>query len=97
MQYGLWSQKRDARALPPESPWLDLIDWESSVFDIGFRNFTPCCPLAFLTSLRFIDAFMDAVCHLSSEATHLRHLLKLFLLKCTLPSKTVSQFCIDEP
>ena len=56
------------RMYPPESPWLDRIDWESSVFDDGFRNFTPCCPLAFLTSLRSIDAFMDAFCHLSSEA-----------------------------
>jgi hypothetical protein len=56
------------RMYPPESPWLDRIDWESSVVDDGFRNFTPCCPLAFLTSLRSMDEFMDAFDELASEA-----------------------------
>lgn len=56
------------RMYPPESPWLDRIDWESSIIDDGFRNFTPGCPLSFLTSLRSIDDFMEAFDALSSEA-----------------------------
>ena len=56
------------RMYPPESPWLDRIDWESSIVDDGFRNFTPCCPLAFLTSLRSMDEFMNTFDELASEA-----------------------------
>lgn len=56
------------RMYPPESPWLDRVDWESSIVDDGFRNFTASCPLAFLSSLRSIDDFVAAFENLATEA-----------------------------
>jgi hypothetical protein len=56
------------RMYPPESPWLDRVDWESTAVDDGFRTFTRGCPLAYLTSLRSMDDFMDSFDDLASEA-----------------------------